>query len=168
MEAHHTRNAVRESAVALVLSALLIASLASACAATEERERLDVAADYVRCSVDGDYEAMSEVVAEEARPYCYALASAPKPEEKVVAIVDETWDEDSLIFEIEYGPASTFLRLAPPKEESPDDVLVETWNKAGARSAGTLTVDDEDGELVVTHVDGEPIEDVLAVGSGGL
>lgn len=153
----------------VALGLLLIAVLAAgACGcASGGRERIDVAAQYVRCSVGGDYEAMAKVVAEEARPYCYAMAASPAPKDSEVEILDETWDEDSLIFEIGYGPTSTFLRLAPPTEGAPDDVMVESWNKDGARSEGTLTVAEEGEKMVVTHVDGEPIEDVLAVGTGG-
>lgn len=154
----------------LLVVLVVIAALAAALGGCEgeQRQRIEVAADYVRCSVEADYDGMSRVVAEDARPYCYAMASAPQPEERAVSIVNETWDEDSLIFEIAFGPTSTFLRLSPPADENPDAIMVESWNKAGARSTGTLTVESEKNRLVVTQVDGEPIEKVLSGGSGGL
>lgn len=160
------RGAAVALSVALVLMTLSGLSL-SGCAGLRS-ERIKVAADYVRCSVDADYDAMSKVVAEEARPYCYALAAAPQPEAPIAKIVDETWEKDSLILEISWGPTSSFMRLSPPKDEAPDEVIVETWNKEGAQSDGTLTVSAEEDRLVITHIDGEPIQEVLAVGSGGL
>lgn len=155
----------------LALSALLAVALAAAalagCAKAQD-ERIRVAAEYVRCSVNADYRAMSKLVAKPARPYCYAMAAAPKSDGTGVKIVNETWEQDALIFEIGFGPVSTFLRLSPPKDSEPNDIMVESWNKQGARSTGTLTVSETSDGLVVTHVDGKPIEEVLAVGSGGL
>jgi outer membrane murein-binding lipoprotein Lpp len=149
--------------VLLVILALALAGCASA-----TRQKIDVAADYVRCSVNSDYDAMSKVVSKAARPYCYAMSAAPPSAGNGVDIAKETREGDALIFELAIGPTSTFLRLSPPKDDAPDEVIVESWNRDGARSTGTLTVAEENDELVVTHVDEKPIEDVLAVGSGGL
>jgi len=160
----------RSAAVALsVALALMMTSALSLWGCSGVRsERIEIAADYVRCSVDADYDAMSKVVAEEARPYCYALAAAPQPDAPLAEIVDETWEEGSLVLEISWGPTSSFMRLSPPRNDAPDEVIVETWNEEGARSDGTLTVSAEEDRLVITHIDGHPIEEVLAVGSGGL
>lgn len=160
------RRIVRMTATVAAVFLLVLPAL-SGCS-SESREQVKVAADYVRCSVQADYEGMSKVVSEAARPYCYAMASAPQPEAPLAEIVDETWEKDSLVIEISWGPTSSFMRLSPPKGEEPDEVVVETWNDTGARSDGTLTVAREQDRLVVTHIDGEPIEEVLAVGSGGL
>lgn len=156
-----------QASLMLVALSLLVAIALGSCA-SEQRQRIEVAADYVRCSVEANYEGMSKVVAEGARPFCYAMASAPMSDDRAVSIVSETWDDDSLIFEIALGPTVTFLRLSPPAGDDPNDVVVESWNKAGARSAGTLTVESERNRLVVTMVDGEPIGKVLSGGSGGL
>lgn len=162
-------NALRHSSAALaaLIVIVMLAAGAAGCA-QKTNERVEVAADYVRCSVGADYHAMSEVVAEAARPYCYALAAAPPPSDQLAEIVDETWEQDALIIEISFGQESAFMRLSPPTDEAPDEVIVETWNKAGDRSDGTLTVAREDDQLVITHVDGKPIAEVMAVGSGGL
>ncbi|MRS13112.1 MAG: hypothetical protein EG823_08620 [Actinobacteria bacterium] len=160
------RRRVRLTAIVAAVSLLALPAM-SGCA-SESREQVKVAADYVRCSVRADYEGMSKVVSAAARPYCYAMASAPQPDPPLAEIVDEKWEKGSLVIEISWGPASSFLRLSPPKGDESNEVVVETWNDAGARSDGTLTVAREQDRLVVTHIDGEPIEEVLTVGSGGL
>lgn len=164
------RNALSHRTLLAGLALLLVIALAALGTAgcAKSSKRVEVAADYVRCSVNADYEAMSKVVAKAARPYCYAMAAAPPNGGSEVKIAKETREQDSLIFEIEYGPTSTFLRLSPPKNDKPNDVMVESWNKQGARSAGTLTVAQEGGRYVVTHVNGTPIDEVLSGGSGGL
>lgn len=163
-----TRRAGR-TAIAVTALALIVVVALSGCAITRS-ERVETAADYVRCSIQADYEDMATVVTEDAKPYCYALAAAPQPGDPLAQIVNETWNEDSLIIEISFGgeQASNFMRISPPTEDAPEDVVIETWNKRGDESNGTLTVADEGGDLVITHIDGEPIEEVLAVGSGGL
>lgn len=168
MNASLTRPA-RRAACAGAALVLLAAVALTGCAATRS-DRVETAADYVRCSIQADYEDMAEVVTEDAKPYCYAMAAAPQPSDPLAQIVNETWEQDSLIIEIGFGgeKPSNFMRISPPADDAPDDVVIETWNKSGDESNGTLTVAEEKGELVITHVDGEPIEEVLAVGSGGL
>lgn len=164
-----TRIALRRlrSTLSVLLIAALLGLALDACVKSENKQ-IAVAAEYVRTSVNADYQAMSKVVAKKARPYCYAMAAAPKSEELPAKIARETKERDALIFEISFGSASTYLRLSPPKTDAPHEVMVESWNKQGARSTGTLTIGEESGTYVVTHVNGKPIEEVLAGGSGGL
>lgn len=169
MNTRSSRRGAMRTAIAMLALVLLAALAMPGCAETRS-ERVDAAADYVRCSLQADYEDMAKVVVDDAKPYCYALAAAPRPSEPLAKIIDEIWEEDALIFEVSFGgeEAYTYIRVSPPTDEAPEDVVVETWNKIGDESNGTLTVTDNGGDFVVSHVDGEPIQEVLAVGSGGL
>ena len=41
---------------------------------------------------------------------------------------------------------------------------MKSWNKAGNEASGVITVREEKGKLVVTAVDGKPIDEVLSMG----
>jgi hypothetical protein len=149
---------------AVAIAALTLAVSAAGCARSESRARIEVAATYVRASVTGDYAALADVIASDARSYAHALAAVPQPEGTIATLGDETWKDGALTIEIGFGEPVAYLRLSPPKDGAPDDVVVESWNDQGARASGTITIEDEGGQLVVTAVDGEPITEVMARG----
>ena len=162
---------------AIVVALLLTATLTAGCSAlpepvaavlpgadtTEPDPRLEAVLAYFRAQVADDYEAMSEAVVAEARPFLATPGLEPKRTSAPGRIAGEEWDRDgSVTITLDYPSGiSAYSTLLAPESSTTRTIRFENSNDAGLSYSGTVSVTLEDGRWVVEAIDGVPILNVL-------